>query len=140
MAKDAKVLDNENAVIIRKTPSQLRMDEVFCPPFAATLRSMDIQTSSTYIVLESITLGCKIDAWQNFITALFPVDKKESSPQVKPSKMEENPPPQENTKSMLHISVENLSLYYQPSSTNIGGTNVFVVPPRALFTLSVLKV
>eukprot|EP01114_Cavostelium_apophysatum_P008174 TRINITY_DN2049_c0_g1_i1.p1 TRINITY_DN2049_c0_g1~~TRINITY_DN2049_c0_g1_i1.p1 ORF type:complete len:1600 (+),score=467.39 TRINITY_DN2049_c0_g1_i1:193-4992(+) len=132
-ANDAKVIDPDNAVLLRKTPRQLKMDEVFCPPFAISARKLETLISNNLLVLEEMTLGTKWFSWKRFISVLpfFGSDEPEES--------RENDPESENSETQ--ISVEGLSLYYQPTMAPIDAlASMFSVLPRAVVSLSTLKV
>lgn len=74
-----KVLDDENGVLIRKTPRQLRMDESYSAPFSLTASSLRANFAGNLFMLSAITVGTYYNAWTKFLR-IFEREKKEEAP------------------------------------------------------------
>jgi hypothetical protein len=163
--KDAKLLDNDMAALLRRTPQQLRLDQIFCAPFAVNLPLLQLVVNGSTFTFESATAGFKPASWVKFIRVFTgePTEAKEvpisQSPNVaqspsfssssgySPSSFSPLPSPSPGRKvgapseddTRIELSIKNPSIYFQPTIVNSTSSS-FVVPPRAMLTFGTVKV
>lgn len=155
-----KLLDDENGILIRKTPRQLRMDESYCAPFSLTATSLKASVGGHLFLLSTVTAGTYYNAWNKFLNIFERENKVEETPASGESSStnvcienilgnfsefsDEMTGP-----TSVELVAEGITLYYQPNDMSSGGKSsmynrtmpdMYIVPPRGLVTINYLKV
>ncbi|PRP85451.1 hypothetical protein PROFUN_06820 [Planoprotostelium fungivorum] len=135
-AYDVKLLDDDNGLLFRKTPRQLRMDEGYCAPFALSASTFRANIGGQSLFFSGVTVGTYWNSWLKLFRAFERTETKAKEDEVEGS-----------SNSNMEFNLEGLTLYYQPTGIQSNNTvhhpsqqDIFVIPPRGIVTVRHIKV
>eukprot|EP01117_Protostelium_nocturnum_P005356 TRINITY_DN1949_c0_g3_i2.p1 TRINITY_DN1949_c0_g3~~TRINITY_DN1949_c0_g3_i2.p1 ORF type:complete len:1683 (-),score=671.18 TRINITY_DN1949_c0_g3_i2:114-5162(-) len=143
-AYDIKLLDDENGVLARKTPKQMRMDESYCAPFAISATKLVTLLFGHQLTFERLTLGTRLSSWKRFISFFDPLKGNEEEGKEAKNEADSSFP--------FDLQLYGASIYYQPTSNLAHGRDnhsvmysrpsmqtFYVIPPRAILSVQYLR-
>jgi hypothetical protein len=121
--RDGSLQDHNSVTLLRRSPRQLRMDQLFCPPLAITFPEFELCINGDTFLFESVTVGFKVAAWEQFVN-FFLRDSPPSS----------DAPPSET---LVELQIKNATIFYQPLDIEERKIEALIIaPPRAVLSVN----